>query len=162
MKDAPNRFPTIHLQGTSSFAEAVSMATVRQAVEAALEGAGEEHSGELTVLITDDAQVEELNRVYRGVAASTDVLAFGDSEETDSFVLSPEVAPYLGDIVISYPRAVEQAAAYGHPTEEELSILVVHGVLHLLGYDHEEVDDREAMWQVQSTALAQLGIRWEP
>jgi probable rRNA maturation factor len=116
----------------------------------------------LTVVITDDVQVKELNRTYRGVDASTDVLAFSAADEEGTFVPSPETPAYFGDIVISYPRAVEQAAAYGHSAEEELSILVVHGVLHLLGYDHERMEDRVEMWSTQSTALATLSIHWQP
>jgi probable rRNA maturation factor len=117
---------------------------------------------ELTVLFTDDAQIRELNRVYRGVDAVTDVLAFGEAAEAGNFVTPPEAVDYLGDVVVSYPRAVEQAAAYDHPAEEELAVLVVHGVLHLLGYDHEALNDGAEMWRVQSNALARLGIHWQP
>ena len=66
---------------------------------------------------------------------------------------------YWGDIVISYPRAAEQAARYGHSVEEELLTLVVHGTLHLLNYDHECIEDRERMWRLQDDVLERLGIR---
>ena len=162
MKTSPGQAARVHFQITSAFAAKVRRSGLRRAVQAAFECAGSERSGELTVVITDDARVQELNRVYRGVDASTDVLAFGDADEVDHFAPSPDAPVYWGDIVISYPRAVEQAAAYGHPTEAELSILAVHGLLHLLGYDHERMIDREEMWSVQSTALATLGIHWQP
>jgi len=152
----------VHLRTDSAFAGKVNRSSLRKAVRTTFESAGEKRSGELTLVITDDTQVKELNQAYRGVDAMTDVLAFGDSLEADSFVQSPRVPIYFGDVVISYPRSVEQATIHGHPVEEELSLLVIHGVLHLLGYDHEEESDRERMWQAQSTALASMGINWQP
>jgi len=152
----------VHLQIAPAFVQRVARASLKRAVQAAFESTGGEAGGELTLVITDDAQVKELNRIYRGVDASTDVLAFSSTNEAGTFVPSAEAACYLGDIVISYPRAFEQAAAYGHPVEEELLLLVVHGVLHLLGYDHERDSDREEMWRMQSAALVSLGIKWQP
>jgi probable rRNA maturation factor len=162
MKDTGTQALKIYLRIAPAFAATVEQASLRRAVQAAFESVGGEPAGELTVVITDDAEVKRLNRVYRGVDASTDVLAFGDVGGAGAFVPSPEADLYLGDIVISYPRAVEQAAEYGHSTERELSLLVVHGVLHLLGYDHEEMEDRGPMWRLQSAALGRLGIHWQP
>jgi probable rRNA maturation factor len=116
----------------------------------------------LTIVVTDDVHVRRLNRDYRGVDACTDVLAFGDRPEPGAFVSAPEASVYIGDVVISYPRATEQAADYGHAVEEELSVLVVHGVLHLLGYDHETPEDRDEMWRLQGAALGRLGLCWQP
>jgi probable rRNA maturation factor len=104
------------------------------------------------------------------VDAPTDVLAFrfaqgsaiGQANDSAPFVSSPDGASYLGDVVISYPTAVEQAMAYGHSTDQELQVLVIHGVLHLLGYDHEQPKQREEMWRLQSAALAGLGISRQP
>ncbi len=151
-----------HLRVEPAFARKVRPSSLRRAVQAAFESAGEERRGELTLVVADDAQVRTLNRVYRDVDATTDVLAFGDAGEPDVFIPSPEATIYFGDIVVCYPRAVEQAAAYGHPVEDELSLLVVHGTLHLLGYDHERGSDREEMWRIQSAALARLDIDWRP
>jgi probable rRNA maturation factor len=92
---------------------------------------------ELSLIITDDETVHKLNRQFRGVDAPTDVLAFGAGDE-GQFVSAPESPPYLGDVVISYQRALAQAEEVGHAVSEELKLLVVHGVLHLLGYDHQE------------------------
>ena len=161
MESPPSPSAKIHLQVAPAFAKEVKPAMIRRAVRAALGSAGAQFSGELSVVITDDAQVRQLNSTYRGVDASTDVLAFGEREETGTFVSSPTAAPYLGDVVISYPRAVEQATACGHSAQEELSILVVHGVLHLLGHDDEEADDMAEMWQLQRAAVAALGICWQ-
>ncbi|MBI1792623.1 MAG: rRNA maturation RNase YbeY [Chloroflexi bacterium] len=110
-------------------------------------------SGDITIVLTDDAQLHQLNRDYLGVDAPTDVLSFPASE-TD-----PETgAPYLGDILISLPRAAEQARAAHHPLESEVQLLVVHGTLHLLGHDHAEPDDKSKMWKAQSEILTSIGL----
>lgn len=110
-------------------------------------------SSDITIVLTDDAQLHELNRDYLGVDAPTDVLSFPASE------LDPETgSTYLGDILISIPRAAQQAQAAGHPIEAEVQLLVVHGVLHLLGYDHAEADEKARMWAEQSKVLERLGL----
>ena len=108
---------------------------------------------ELTIVLTNDARLKELNRDYLGIDAPTDVLSFPASE-TD-----PETgARYIGDILISIARAQSQATAAGHPLESEVQLLVVHGVLHLLGHDHAEAQEKARMWQAQAEILAQLGL----
>ena len=109
--------------------------------------------GDLSIVLTDDAQLRQLNRDYLGVDAPTDVLSF-PSAETD-----PETdAVYLGDILISVPRAREQAGAAGHPLEAEVQLLVVHGALHLLGHDHAEAEDKSRMWAAQAAILESIGL----
>ena len=109
--------------------------------------------GDLTIVLTDDAQLHELNRDYLGIDAPTDVLSFPASE-TD-----PETARrYLGDILISIPRAEEQAQAAGHALEAEVQLLAVHGTLHLLGYDHAEAGEKTRMWKAQAEVLERLGL----
>ena len=115
--------------------------------------AHESTEGDLTILLTDDVQLHELNRDYLDIDAPTDVLSFPASE-TD-----PETARrYLGDILISVPRAEEQAHAAGHALEAEVQLLVVHGTLHLLGYDHAETDEKARMWKAQAEVLERLGL----
>lgn len=111
---------------------------------------------EVAVVVTDDASLQQLNRRYRGIDAPTDVLAF-PNESRGPFVGMGEPA-YLGDVVISYPRALEQAAEAGHTVEAELQLLVVHGILHLLGYDDEETEARARMWAAQSAILQDLRV----
>jgi probable rRNA maturation factor len=115
--------------------------------------AQESKEGELTVFLSDDAQLHELNLEFLGVDAPTDVLSFPASE-TD-----PETGkPYLGDVIISAARAEEQARSAGHRLEAEVQLLVVHGVLHLLGYDHAEPEEKARMWALQARALETLGL----
>ncbi len=108
------------------------------------------------LLITNDEHTRELNLQYRGQDSTTDVLAFASGESGDGFVSPPSAPPHLGDVVVSYPRAVAQAADHGVSTEEELDRLVIHGVLHLLGYDDQGPEERAAMWERQETLLRQF------
>lgn len=109
--------------------------------------------GDLTIVLTDDAQLHELNRDYLGIDAPTDVLSFPASE-TD-----PETGrPYLGDILISVSRAVKQAEMAGHALEVEIQLLTVHGTLHLLGHDHAEAEEKARMWKAQAEILERLGL----
>lgn len=110
---------------------------------------------ELSLVITDDETIRNLNRRFRGVDAPTDVLAFGAGAD-ERFVSAPDSPPYLGDVVISYQRAQAQAEEWGHPVAEELRLLVVHGILHLLGYDHEEEADAQKMREREKRLLRLL------
>jgi probable rRNA maturation factor len=93
---------------------------------------------EVSVVVADEETVHRLNRVYRGVDSPTDVISFYTAPDgPEQFVLPQDGIRRLGDIVISYPQAVEQARQEGHATRRELTLLVIHGLLHLLGYDHE-------------------------
>ena len=109
--------------------------------------------GDITLVLTGDSQLHELNRDYLGVDAPTDVLSFPASE-TD-----PDTGtPYLGDILLSLPRADKQARAAGHPLADEAQLLVVHGVLHLLGHDHGTAREKAKMWKAQAEILERLGL----
>lgn len=135
----------------------VDVRLLEQAAEQTLALAGADPSAGLSLVISDDAQLHELNRQFLGIDAPTDVLSFPDGD------LDPETgAVYLGDILISLPRAAAQAAAGGHPLAEELQLLVVHGVLHLLGHDHAEEDQKAAMWAAQAQVLERLGVGLRP
>ena len=128
---------------------------LERAARAALEhqAAGESLDSELTIVLTNDARLKELKRDYLGIDAPTDVLSFPASE-TD-----PETgARYIGDILISIARAQSQATAAGHSLESEVQLLVVHGVLHLLGHDHADAQEKARMWQAQAEILAQLDL----
>ncbi|MBN2389817.1 MAG: rRNA maturation RNase YbeY [Anaerolineae bacterium] len=112
---------------------------------------------EVVVVISDDAALRDLNARFRGVDAPTDVLSFADDTRGPFAGGSGNFPRYLGDIVISIDRAREQAEAAGGTLVQELQLLTVHGVLHLLGYDHAESAEKAAMWAAQSAILTTLG-----
>ena len=110
-------------------------------------------SADMTIVLTDDEQLHELNREYLGVDSPTDVLSFPAAES------DPETGTtYLGDILISIPRATQQAQAAGHSVEDEVQLLVVHGTLHLLGHDHATAAEKARMWQARAEVLSGLGL----
>ena len=113
-----------------------------------LEAENVAHPYEVSLVFTDSKTVQQLNRDYRGVDESTDVLAFymlPQKEADSSFVLPPDDVTRLGEVIISYPQAVEQAKEQGHSVDKELALLIIHGILHLLGYDHEQSDEESKM-----------------
>jgi probable rRNA maturation factor len=139
----------IHIEAEFPFPENL----LERAVNAALAHESEPLDSELSIVLTDEARLQQLNRDYLGIDAPTDVLSFPASE-TD-----PETgARYIGDIIISMPRAQTQAVTAGHPLESEVQFLVVHGVLHLLGHDHAEVEQKARMWKAQAEILESLGL----
>lgn len=139
----------IHIETEFPFPENL----VERAANAALEHESQSLDSELSIVLTDEARLHELNRDYLGIDASTDVLSFPASE-TD-----PETgAQYIGDILVSIPRAQAQAEAAGHSLEAEVQLLVVHGVLHLLGHDHAAAREKARMWKAQAEILAHLGL----
>ncbi|HET9914501.1 MAG TPA: rRNA maturation RNase YbeY [Anaerolineales bacterium] len=139
----------IHIETEFPFPENL----LENAARAALEYESESLDSELSIILTDDARLHELNLNYLNVDAPTDVLSFPASE-TD-----PETgARYIGDILISIPRAQSQAQAAGHPLEAEVQLLVVHGVLHLLGHDHARAKEKARMWKAQAEVLQRLGL----
>jgi probable rRNA maturation factor len=106
-------------------------------------------------LITGDAHMRRLNREFRGKDSTTDVLSFPGMRMTDDKNRSP-VPPRAGDIAISLPRARAQARRFGHSTEREIRILMLHGLLHLLGEDHES--DGGRMARAEKRWRARLGL----
>ncbi|MBR5430122.1 MAG: rRNA maturation RNase YbeY [Firmicutes bacterium] len=132
---------------------------LRQAARAALAAEAFPRNAELSLLFTDDAGIRELNRDYRGLDKSTDVLSFPQWEAGEWQQVPPGVTAPLGDIVISREHAAAQAAAYGHSELRETVFLFIHGLLHLLGYDHELGPEAEAaMFARQDELLARLEL----
>lgn len=111
----------------------------------------------LSVLVGDDDLIRSYNAEYRGVDKPTDVLSFEVGEEDPD-----DKSFYLGDIIISYPTAAVQAAIAGHTVLQEVQLLVAHGVLHLLGYDHQEENDQLLMWAAKQKILDALDNPAQP
>lgn len=149
--------PVVHVDVKEPFTARVEISDLVEVVEQTLLAEGEREAV-VTVVITTEEAVRELNRTHRGMDAPTDVLAFPTrsrkgEEDPLHFPLPPECAPYLGDVVIAFPVAARHAATYGQPVEEELRLLAVHGVLHLLGYDHATPEEEAVMWARQEAIL---------
>jgi len=143
----------IEIQQKNESFPALDAAALEKAASMVLEEQGVDDDVDLTILLSDDQEIQTLNRDYRGYDKPTDVLSF-EAHERD-----PETGTlYLGDIIISLERAAEQAERGGHPLLAETQLLVVHGVLHLLGHDHAEAEEKTEMWQHQAEILARLEL----
>jgi probable rRNA maturation factor len=119
---------------------------------------------ELSLVITGQERMQELNREFRGQDRPTDVLSFAMNErkageETTAFIEPPDGLFHLGEVIISYPQAVIQARERGHSVQKEMAVLIIHGVLHILGYDHEAAEMKPAMEAKEKEILA--GIQEE-
>lgn len=111
----------------------------------------------VSVTIVNNKHIHRINHKYRDVDRPTDVISFAfldGNKQRDTIFHSQELVP-LGDIYISYEKAIEQAQEYGHHLEREMSFLFVHGLLHLLGYDHMTKEDEEVMFKLQEEILNQ-------
>ncbi len=138
---------------------------LRQIVLGILEEEGARSPLETSVVVTDDEEVRRLNQRYRGLNRTTDVLSFplletgppsGNGNGKDQFVLPVDLVPQLGEVIISYPQAQRQARTTETPLEDEVNRLLVHGFLHLLGYDHDKPAERRAMRQREKRILKNL------
>jgi probable rRNA maturation factor len=151
----------IEIQFADHLSQQLDTDLLEQAIATLLELEAVPAPLEVSVLIADDATLQQLNRDYRGIDAPTDVLSFGNAEAA-AFVAHPDLPRYLGDIAISLDRVLAQATEYGHSAERELAFLAIHGTLHLIGYDHEASPAAAAaMREREEAALARLGLSRE-
>jgi probable rRNA maturation factor len=135
----------------------LDQAVIERAAQQTLQHANADASSEATIVLSDDAQLQALNRQFLGIDAPTDVLSFpGGETDPDSDAL------YLGDVIVSLSRAQAQATAGGYALQDELQLLVVHGMLHLLGHDHAEEKEKARMWAAQAEILESLGCAARP
>ena len=139
-----------------SFPEEIE-ANVRAAAEMVGQLYGVEN-GEVSVTLTNNEYIHTLNKEYRGIDRPTDVLSFALNESEEPDMVDGPAVNVLGDLIISVERAEEQAADYGHSLRREVAFLTVHGMLHLLGYDHMEDEEREEMEAEQRFVMDKLGI----
>jgi|ETNmetMinimDraft_33_1059910.scaffolds.fasta_scaffold114857_1 probable rRNA maturation factor len=143
----------IDIQIDEPFVNDIDKALLKKAARITLETKEGHDSFELSIVITDDDNIHRINKEYRGVDAPTDVISFALFEAQGSFVMPPDDTRHLGEAIISYPRALNQAREQKHSIERELAWLVIHGVLHLLGYNHETDADRQTMQTIESEIL---------
>jgi probable rRNA maturation factor len=141
--------PVVHVQGGAQ--DRTYVPILEQAAEAVLRqtGAG---PCEVTVALVDEAEMRQFNKRYAGTDEATDVLSFESGADDPA-----SGRTILGDVAICLPMARSQAERAGHPVQAELALLTVHGVLHLLGFDHAEPADRRRMWERQAAILRELG-----
>ncbi len=119
---------------------------------------GLEENTEVSITLTDDAYIKELNTQYRNKDCATDVLSFALNEGEEPEIVDGPAVNLIGDIIISVETAKRQAEEYGHSLEREMAFLTVHGMMHLLGYDHIEEADRIEMRKEEEYVLENLGI----
>lgn len=129
------------------------------AAETALAHAGAETEAEASVVLSSDAQIKVLNAAYRGKDEATNVLAFPASDLTQSRPPEPQPPPLMiGDVIVAFQTSAAEAALAGKELADHLSHLVVHGMLHLLGYDHRTESEAEEMERLEAAVLASLGV----
>ena len=162
----------INVDVFEDFREMVSRGSVVRIVDNVLGLVSPDTNAKIDVIIADDCTVRRLNKDYRGLDENTDVLAFsstlggkfyGDVDKVNDFsddfdfILPPGERELLGEVVVSYLQAQRQAASSGHLVGKEIAILLTHGVLHLLGYDHLYPDDEKVMKSFEIEAIGTLG-----
>ena len=176
MPDRPHSLQEIDISVDEPYQQELSEVWLRTVMEAALvEALPQGEPAQVGLVVTDDKTVQELNRQFRGLDEVTDVLSFsashsghweGDPQESDeaspesvdseelNFVLPPGEPSPLGEVIISFPQTIRQAQERNGPVEQELALLIIHGVLHLVGYDHMEPEDEAQMQAKERSALA--------
>jgi len=176
MPDSPHSLQEIDISVDEPYQQELSEVWLRTVMEAALvEALPQGEPAQVGLVVTDDKTVQELNRQFRGLDEATDVLSFsashsghweGDPQESDeaspesvdseelNFVLPPGEPSPLGEVIISFPQTIRQAQERNGPVEQELALLIIHGVLHLVGYDHMEPEDEAQMRAKERSALA--------
>ena len=176
MPDSPHSLQEIDISVDEPYQQELSEVWLRTVMEAALvEALPQGEPAQVGLVVTDDKTVQELNRQFRGLDEVTDVLSFsashsgpweGDPQESDeaspasvdseelNFVLPPGEPSPLGEVIISFPQTIRQAQERNGPVERELALLIIHGVLHLVGYDHMEPEDEAQMQAKERSALA--------
>ena len=130
---------------------------IQNIAEQALIAQGISDDSEMGLVIASLKRIQELNKTYRGKNEPTDVLAFAMLPESSAknemlFATPPDGIKHLGEVIISYPQAVKQAEEHQHSVKKEVAILIIHGVLHLLGYDHDE-PEREGQMRARETEI---------
>jgi probable rRNA maturation factor len=152
----------ISVEIDSRFAGCLKKKWLKSIVDQTLRIQGAGNEAEVSLFVTGQKQIHELNKAYLEEDRPTDVLSFPMLEPSAKvgFVTAPDGKKHLGEVIVSFPQAVFQAEEHGHPVEREMSVLVVHGLLHLLGYDHGGAVEKKEM-QAREKAILSLLDRAE-
>jgi probable rRNA maturation factor len=153
---ASRRKRTVHVRTLPGCGGRIGVGELRRIARAVLAAEEVAPAVEAEVVIADARTVQRLNRLYRGRDEPTDVLSFAE-REGEAFTPAPDEPPSLGEVVVCLPVAEEQARAGSRAVEGEVAHLVVHGLLHILGYDHEQPDEGERMKRREDEILDALG-----
>ena len=149
----------INIQVEKSFYHLIDKKGIKIIAKNVLKSEGITPPFEASLVFTNSETVQQLNRDYRGVDRPTDVLAFymlQQQEAESSFIPPPDKILHLGEVIISYPQAVAQAEEQGHSVQKELALLTIHGLLHLLGYDHKKPDEENKMRKKEREFLEKM------
>lgn len=111
---------------------------------------------ECAVILVCDTEIRQINKEYRQKDSVTDVISFAMKDQADEYEINDEIANCLGDIFISVPAVFRQAKSYGHSVKREFLFLFVHGLLHLLGYNHEDEESEKVMFSLQEEILNEI------
>ena len=137
-------------------------ATLKKAMDIVAEKENLRDNAEVDITLVDLDEIHELNKQYRGIDRPTDVLSFAlDEGDEEPEVEDEEVEHLLGDVIICAQKAVEQGEEFGHGLTREMTYLAVHGMLHLLGYDHMEEEDKKVMRAREEEILRELDLAEE-
>ncbi len=146
----------IDIRIDSDYRRLLKASWLRKVVASTLAAEDVAPGAKLSLVLTNDEVVKDLNRRYRGKDKITDVLSFPLVEKEEDFISPPGAAIHLGEVIISCPQAMRQTERAGHPLENEMALLIVHGVLHVLGYDHQRPTDRKRMRAREQAILAKI------
>ena len=139
---------------------AINKGWLKRVIKEILDSVNYTGEAELGLVITGDETIQRLNRIYRGINETTDVLSFSMVSQLEqqglTFVVPPDGLHRLGEIVISYPQAIRQAEQEGNKIEAELIRLIIHGLLHILGYDHSLLEDEQRMQAAEKQIAEKL------
>ncbi len=146
----------------ASLEENLEVSWLEGVVEQTLVAEGVDPASEAGLVVVGQERIRQLNLSYLGEDRATDVLAFAMLPESAQGEAAPFVAPpdglkHLGEVIISYPQAVSQAEEHRHPVKREIAVLIIHGVLHLLGYDHDEPEREQKMRAREAEILGMIG-----
>lgn len=145
---------TIVIQKSPPNLPAINQGLLKLAIASTLSKHDRQHD-DVTLHLTNDTEMRKLNQAYRDEPGPTDVLSFNEDfidPETGSF--------YLGDIIISLDQAEKQAISQGHSLDEECTFLAIHGTLHLLGFDHDEPEEKAKMWALQDEIFHEVLLKF--